>query len=141
MKGIFLPLLAITAVLAVTGIQIFQVDPVDSAGSTAAEAIYVIMLAVLIGLGILLAARRSKELKKGLPVEDELSRNIMHRAGSITFFVSLIIWLILLYIEVHDIFNIKTMFLFAYGLIASCFVFLFSWTILNFGGAVHEEQD
>lgn len=141
MKGIFLPLLAITAVLAVTGIQIFQVDPVDPAGSKTAEAIYVIMLAVLIGLGILIAAKRSKEIKKGLPVEDELSRHILNRAGSVTFFVSLLIWLILLYVEVHGLVNMEAMFLFAYGLIASCFVFLISWTTFNFGGAGHEKQD
>ncbi len=141
MKGIFLPLLAITAVLAVTGIEIFQVNPVDSAHSRTAEIIYVLMLIVLIGLGILLAMRRSRELKMGLPVEDELSRRIMNRAGSITFFISLLIWLILLYIEVHEVIDIEARFLFSYGLIAVCFVFLISWTAINFGGAGHEKQD
>ena len=141
MKGIYLPLLAITAVLAVTGIQIFQVDTVDSAGSNTAEIIYVIMLAVLIGLGILFAFRRSNDLKKGLPAEDELSKRNLNRAGSVTFFISLLIWLVLLYIEVHELLNLESRFLFSYGLIAVCFVFLLSWTIINYGGAGHEKQD
>ena len=141
MKGIFLPLLAITAVLAITGIEIFQVNPVDSPGGKTAEIIYVLMLALLFGLGTLLAIRRSKELKMGLPVEDELSRKHLNRAGSITFFISLIIWLVFLYIEVHEIITMESRFLFAIGLIATCFEFLVSWTVINFGRAGHEEQD
>ena len=141
MKGIYLPLLAITAVMAITGIELFQVKPVDPAGSKTAELIYVIMLAVIFGLGIVLAIKRSRELKMGLPVEDELSRHILNRAGSITFFISLLIWLIVLYTEVHKVIDIEAMYLFSFGLIAVCFVFLISWTVINFGGAGHEKQD
>ena len=141
MKSIYLPLLAITAVLAVTGIEIFQVNPVNTSGTETAELVYVIMLAVLIGLGILLSKKRSRELRSGLPLEDEMSKMQLRKAGSITFFISLIIWLAMLFINVHDIMNIEVRFLFAYGLIAICFVFLVSWTIINFGGTGHEKQD
>ena len=135
MKNFFVPLLVITAVMAVTGIEIFQVNIPDSSGAGTAEIIYVIMLAIMIGLGIILAAGRSKDLKAGLPVEDELSRKNLNRAGSVTFFISLFIWLIILYLEVHEIMITEAKFLFAFGLIASCFVFLFSWTVINFRGA------
>jgi peptidoglycan/LPS O-acetylase OafA/YrhL len=135
MKRIFLPLLAITAVMAVTGIEIFQVNNTDSAAAGTAEIIYVIMLAILFGLGIFLAYGRSKDLKDGLPVEDELSGKHLNRAGTISFFISLLTWLIILFLEAHEIILIESEFLFAFGLIASCFVFLISWTVINFRGA------
>jgi len=141
MKRIYLPLLAIAAVLAITGIEIFQVDPVNSVASRTGEIMYVIMLTILFGLGVILLMRRSRELKMGLPAEDELSRQILNKAGSITFFISLLIWLILLYIEVHNIIDTEERFLFSFGIIAVCFVFLISWTVMSFSGAGHEKQD
>jgi len=134
MKRIFLPLLAITAVMAVTGIEIFQVNETGSQGSGTAEIIYVTMLGILAGLGILLAAGRSKDLKAGLPVEDELSRQHLNRAGSISFFFSLLIWLIILFLEAHQVMMTETKLLLAFGLIASCFVFLLTWIVINFRG-------
>ncbi len=139
MKSLFFPLFVITVVLAVTGIEIFQADSATNTNASVAEIVYVIMLFFIISLSVYMSIKRSSDIKAGLPADDELSRNIIHRAGSFTFFVSLLIWLVLLIIEVHG--NIESKYLYSFGLIITSFVFMISWAILQSGGRVNEKQD
>lgn len=139
MKSLFLPLFAITTVLVIAGIEIFQVDSGTNTSTSIAEIVYVIMLFIIISLSVYMSIKRSSDIKAGLPADDELSRNIIHRAGSFTFFVSLFIWLVLLIIEAQG--NTESKYLFSFGLIISSFVFMISWAILQSGGKVNEKQD
>jgi len=132
-------MLAIAATMVVTGIEIFQVEPVDPFLTWKVELLYVIMLTILFGLGLVLLSKRSRDVKMGLATDDELSRMIMHKSGSVTFFSSLLIWIIILFLEVHT--NIESRLLIAFAIVTICIVFIIFWLIFNFLGAGHEKQD
>jgi hypothetical protein len=122
MKRLYLPLFAITCTIAITGIEVFQTSSFTHSGMRTAELIFVILLALLFGLGILIAWKRGKSIKKGLPVDDELSRSLMRIAAATTFYISLVIWLVLLILNAHTELNPK--FLTGIGIMVMCLVFL-----------------
>lgn len=122
MKRLYLPLFAITCTVAITGIEVFQTAPFTHPGMRIAELIFVTFLAILFGLGIMISWKRSKTIKEGMPVDDELSRNILRIAAATTFFISLVIWLVLLILNAHTELNPK--FLTGIGIMVMCLVFL-----------------
>ena len=125
MKGLFLPLFAITCTVAITGIEVFQTSPDLPPGMKVAELIFVILLAMLIGLGILIAYRRNKSLKEGLPVDDELSRKMIRMSATTTFFISLVLWLAILFLNAHT--ELTPKYLTGIGIMGMCLVFLIVW--------------
>ncbi|HAF27731.1 MAG TPA: hypothetical protein DCG75_01665 [Bacteroidales bacterium] len=99
MKKFFLPLFILTMVIITVGIWLFQsgtAEPADS--SKFPEIIQVIIIAALFSFGIYFAISRIKNQKQGLPVEDELSKKIKLKAAAYSYYVSLYLWLIAIYI-------------------------------------------
>ena len=135
MKRIFLPIFALTMVLIIAGIWIFQtVDPPKD--SVASEIIFVAVIVILFIVSIFFTIKRMKNRKQGLPEEDELSKKIMNKAGAKSFFVSLFLWLALLYIHNHT--TVDTEILFGYGIIGMAFIFITFTIIFNIRGIKDE---
>ena len=135
MKRIFLPVFIVTMVLIIAGIWIFQtVDPPKD--SVASEIIFVAAIVILFIVSIFFSIKRLKNRKLGLPEEDELSKKIMNKAGAKSFFVSLFLWLALLYIHNHT--TVDTEILFGYGIIGMAFIFITFTIIFNIRGIKDE---
>ena len=135
MKRIFLPIFALTMVLIIAGIWIFQtVDPPKD--SVASEIIFVAAIVILFIVSIFFTIKRMKNRKQGLPEEDELSKKIVNKAGAKSFFVSLFLWLALLYIHNHT--TVDTEILFGYGIIGMAFIFITFTIIFNIRGIKDE---
>ncbi|MFC2152224.1 hypothetical protein ACFLSE_06815 [Bacteroidota bacterium] len=99
MKKIFLPLFVLTMVAITIGIWIYQSGSAEPiASSKFPEIIHVIIIATLFIFGIYFAASRIRNQKQGLPVEDELSKKIKLKAAAYSYYVSLYLWLIAMYI-------------------------------------------
>lgn len=86
-------------VIVTFGIWFFQSgsSPLDTS-SKFPEIIQVIVIAVLFVFGIYFAISRVRNQKQGLPVEDELSKRIKLKAAAYSYYVSLYVWLIAIYI-------------------------------------------
>ena len=122
-------------VLIIAGIWIFQtVDPPKD--SVTSEIIFVAAIAVLFIVSIFFSIKRLKNRKQGLPEEDELSKKIMNKAGAKSFFVSLFLWLALLYIHNHT--TVDTEILFGYGIIGMAFIFITFTIIFSIRGIKDE---
>ena len=135
MKRIFLPVFIVTMVLIIAGIWIFQtVDPPKD--SVASEIIFVAAIVILFIVSIFFSIKRLKNRKLGLPEEDELSKKIMNKAGAKSFFVSLFLWLTLLYIHNHT--TLHTEILFGYGIIGMAFIFITFTIIFSIRGIKDE---
>lgn len=132
MKKLFIPISIITFVLILSGISIFQSDAAkNNELFFVSEIIHVGFIAIFIILGIFFAIKRRKSREQGLPEEDELSKRITQKASSAAFYISLFIWLILLYIERSK--TIDNSILFGYGFIAMASTFIISWSVINYG--------
>ena len=135
MKRVFIPVFTLTMVLIIAGIWIFQtVDPPKD--SVASEIIFVAAIVILFIVSIFLSIKRLKNRKLGLPEEDELSKKIMNKAGAKSFFVSLFLWLTLLYIHNHT--TVDTEILFGYGIIGMAFIFITFTIIFSIRGIKDE---
>jgi len=134
MKKVFLPIFILTWVLVLSGLWIVQ--PSNSTSSVL-EYIFIGVILVLFILGGYFGYGRIKRKKQGLPEDDELSRKVAHKAAAISYYLSLFLWLVLIYIQSHVIINIK--WLFSTGMIGMAIIFVISWVIINNRGIKDEK--
>ena len=57
------------------------------------------VLIIVVGFGMLVLFRRFRSIKKGEPTDDELSKLILQKASSLSFYISLYLWLIISYTD------------------------------------------
>jgi hypothetical protein len=126
MKRIFLPVYILTWTIVLSGIWIIQ--PGKSTPSVL-EYIFVGIIFLFILLGIYIGYGRIKRRKLGLPEEDELSRKITQKSAAISFYISLFLWLAVIFILSHFPVDIK--WLFSFGMMGMAIIFITCWFIIN----------
>ncbi|MCD6566711.1 MAG: hypothetical protein J7K53_12300 [Bacteroidales bacterium] len=126
MKKIFLPIFILTWTLVLTGLWIIQ--PSNSTSSVL-EYIFVGVICLFFLLGGFFGYARMKRKKQGLPEEDELSRKIAQKSAAISFYLSVVLWLTLIFIQSHFLIDIK--WLLSSGMIGMAIIFFISWLIIN----------
>lgn len=137
MKMIFLPVFILSSVLMISGIVVFQSEIVESTTlNFISEIIHVCVIVIIIIIGIILANKRRRLKEAGLAADDELSKRILCKTGLVSFYGSLILWLILIYVQMNT--QIFKGLAFSYGFIGMALIFLVTWTILNIKG-IHDE--
>ena len=134
MKKVFLPIFVLTWIIVLTGLWLVQ--PANSSSSVL-EYVFIGVLLVFFIMGIYLAYGRIKRKKQGLHEEDELSRKVAQKAAAISYYLSLFLWLVLIYMQSHVIINIK--WLFSTGMIGMAIIFVISWVIINNRG-INDEK-
>lgn len=132
MKKALLVFIVAALVLVTVGIWIFSVrgaiKPFDlvSFGVT----ILVIAFAVFVGFKRLNSARR------GEPAEDELSKKVMQKTASLSYYISLYWWLVIMYFA--DKLNYETHSFIAAGILGMAVIFAVCWLVFNFRGIRNE---
>jgi len=91
-----------------------------------------IILVLVAVFGLLFIYRHFNSIRKGEPISDELSRMLLLRASSLSFYVSLYYWLAISYFS--DSLNLETQQLIGYGIIGMAIIFTVIWSILKILG-------
>ena len=137
MKKVFLPVLILTFVLIIAGIRIFHSGISEKSDLLPVfEFVYVAFIILFFAFGNLFGIKRIKSAKSSLPEEDELSKRISQKASSVSFYVSLFIWLVLLFIQQSKIIQIEI--IFGFGFIGMAITFIITWLIFNSRGIGNE---
>lgn len=137
MKKIFLPLFAVTYATILAGISIFQTDAMEiTPTSLTAEYIYVGFISILFLLGIYVGYARMKRRKEGFPAEDEMSRKITQKAAANSFYLSLFLWTVLIFLQGWQ--GIDSRIFFGYGMIGMALIFVLNWFFYQNRGFEHE---
>ncbi len=136
MKKIYLPLFIITMLVIIAGIWIYQTEAMKSETALFSEYIHVGIIIILFAFGIFLAIRRFRSTKKGLPPEDELSKRIEQKAASKSFFVSLFLWLVIMYLQGEKGGEAETFF--GYGILGMALLFAGFYFYYYFKGNINE---
>ena len=89
------------------------------------DILMVVVGLVMIGFALYAGFRRAKSVARKEPVEDELSKMIMTRASSLSYYISIYLWLFIMYIS--DKIKWETHTLIGAGILGMAVVFLFSW--------------
>jgi peptidoglycan/LPS O-acetylase OafA/YrhL len=92
--------------------------------------ILVVAFAVFIGFKRLNSARR------GEPAEDELSKKVMQKTASLSYYISLYWWLVIMYFT--DKLNYETHSFIAAGILGMAVIFAVCWLVFNFRGVRNE---
>ena len=89
------------------------------------EYLNIAVIVVMVGFALYIALERLKSLRRKEPIEDELSRKIMTKASSLAFYVSIYLWLFIMYMS--DKTTMETHSLIGAGILGMSIIFLLSW--------------
>lgn len=99
----------------------------------------------LVGLGVIVVVllfalfigfKRLSSAKRGEPPEDELSQKVMQRTSSLSYYISLYLWLALMYFS--EKLNYETHTIIGAGILGMAIVFAVCWLVFNFRGIRNE---
>jgi len=102
----------------------------------AGEMVMVGAALVIVGFAVYLAVSRLRSQRRHEPVEDELSKKVMLRASSLAFYVSLYLWLFVMYIS--DKTSLEAHSLVGAGILGMAVVFLLCWLGVKALGLKHD---
>ena len=131
MKKIFLPVFIITYIVILACIGIFQSGIIDG-NNKLTEYIFVGAIVMFFLIGIILSIKRYRSEKKGLAIDDEMSIKIVNKSALFSFYLSLFIWLILIFIKSRT--NSDGSILMGYGIIGMATTFILCFAYFNFKG-------
>ena len=131
MKKTYLSIFAIIAIV-VAGLWLYQ----SKTDLTVFESGQYIVIAILIIFGLYFGLRKLLSAKRGEPDEDELSKKLTTKAAAISFYVSLYLWLVIMYISSENGYNNESTI--GAGIIGMSLLFAISWVILKVRGIPNE---
>jgi len=91
---------------------------------------------VVVGLALFAGYRRITSLHRGEPAEDELSRKIMVKSSSVSFFISIYFWLAIMYFS--DKVEMACHSLIGSGIAGMAVIMVLSWLYFKFRGVGNE---
>jgi peptidoglycan/LPS O-acetylase OafA/YrhL len=83
------------------------------------------IILLVAGFGLFFGITRLQSAKRGEPVEDEMSKNILKKASSSSFYISLYMWLVVMYLS--DKTQLENHSLIGAGIIGMAFIFCVCW--------------
>ena len=130
-RGVIVFIVA-TLVLITTGIWFFsgteKFKPIELVSF--GIIILVVLFAVFVGY------KRLTSAKRGEPPEDELSKKVMQKTSSLSFYISLYLWLAIMYFS--DKIDFETHTVIGAGILGMAVVFAICWLVFNFRGIRNE---
>lgn len=100
------------------------------------EALMILVGVVVVGFAVFFGIARVRSAMHNEPAEDELSRMVMTKASSLSFFISIYWWLFMMYIS--DKTELPTHSLIGAGILGMALIFLGSWIGVKFNGVKNE---
>lgn len=130
-KTVFVFILA-AVVLITTGLWIFS-------GSDKFKPVELVSLGVIVlvvAFALFVGYKRFSSIKKGEPAEDEMSKKVMRKTASLSYYISLYLWLAIMYFS--DKINYETHTLIGAGILGMAVIFGVCWLVINFSGIRNE---
>ncbi len=94
------------------------------------------VIGLLIAFAVFVGFRRLKSERRGEPAEDELSKRILQKTAAISYYISLYLWVAMIYIK--DRVEMDTEQLLGTGILGMAVIFALSWLVFNFRGIRHD---
>ena len=132
MKKAVIVFILAAIVLFTAGIWYFS----SSAKLTTVDILSFGIIILVVVFAVLLGFRRLSSAKRGEPAEDELSKKVMRKTSSLSYYISLYLWLVIMYFS--DKLKFETHTIIGAGILGMAVIFAVSWLIINFGGIRNE---
>lgn len=119
-------------VLITTGLWIFS----SSGSFKATDLVHFGVIVLVAGFALFFGYKRLSSERRGEPVEDELSKKVMQKAAAISYFISLYLWVFLIFLK--DRVEMETEELLGTGILGMAVIFAIAWAIVNYQGIKNE---
>jgi peptidoglycan/LPS O-acetylase OafA/YrhL len=130
-KGIIVLIVSLT-VLITTGLWLFSTDGILKPYDILTFGIIILV----VGFAIFVGYTRISGARRGEPAEDEMSKKILQRTAAVSYYVSLYLWVAVLFIK--DRVNLDTEELIGGGILGMAITYAICWVILYFRGLRNE---
>lgn len=94
------------------------------------------IIILVVAFAVIFGYKRLSSAKRGEPPEDELSKKVMQKTSSLSYYISLYLWLAIMYFS--DKFNYETHTIIGSGIVGMAVVFAVCWLVFNFRGIRNE---
>jgi len=101
-----------------------------------AEIIQIGIIVLIVVFALFAGIKRLKSEKRGEPAEDELSKKITMKAASWSYYISLYLWVAMMYIKDRVLMDSEQ--LLGAGILGMACIFALSWLIVRYKGIPHE---
>jgi len=91
---------------------------------------------IVLAFAIFVGYKRLTSAKRGEPAEDELSKKVLLKTSSTSYYISLYLWVAILFIR--DRVNLDTEEILGAGILGMALSFAICWIIYNFRGIKNE---
>jgi hypothetical protein len=118
-------IILIFAIAAIVLISVLIWLLISKTAGSSPEIVTVTIVLVLVGFSLYTGAERIKSRIRKEPAEDELSKKIMTKASSLSYYISIYLWLFIMYIS--DKTAMPTHSLISGGILGMAVVFFFCW--------------
>jgi hypothetical protein len=105
-------------------------------GNAVEEVLMVVIVLLLVGFALFKGIQRVRSLERKEPFEDELSKKTMTKSSSLSYYISLYLWLFIMYIS--DRSTLETHTLIGAGIACMAVIFLASWLWVRMVGLKNE---
>ena len=95
-----------------------------------------IVIILLVAFALFIGFKRLSSARRGEPAEDELSKKVMQKTASLSYYISIYMWLIIGYFS--EKLGYETHTLIGAGIIGMAITFAVCWLIVNFRGIKNE---
>jgi peptidoglycan/LPS O-acetylase OafA/YrhL len=94
------------------------------------------VIILVVAFAIFIGYKRFTSVKRGEPAEDEMSKKVMQRTSSLAYYISLYMWLAIMYFS--DKFKYETHTVIGGGILGMAVIFGICWLVFNFKGVRSE---
>ena len=100
------------------------------------ELVNIAVIVIVVLFALFFGYKRISSSRKGEPPEDELSKRVMQKASSLSYYISLYLWLAIMYFS-EDL-NYETHTIIGAGILGMALVNAVCWLVFNFRGIRNE---
>lgn len=94
------------------------------------------IIILIVAFAVFIGYKRISSAKRGEPPEDELSKKVMQKTSSLSYYISIYLWLAIMYFS--DKFNYETHTIIGGGIVGMAVIFAVCWLVFNFRGIRNE---
>ncbi len=100
------------------------------------EILMMLIMFIVVIFAIVLAFGRLRSVKQNLPAEDEMSRSIKRKGAATAYYVSICMWLAMMFFEEHI--KLERYTLIGAGILGMALIFALSWAYHNYIRRSHD---
>lgn len=90
------------------------------------------IIIIIVGFALFVGYKRLSSAKRGEPAEDEMSKKILIKTASLSYYISLYLWVGILFVK--DRVDLDTEELLGAGILGMAIIYAFCWLVFNIRG-------